>query len=120
MEKTIKLSQDNKLLLGVCGGVAEAFGKNPNLVRAVWVLVCIFTCNSFLWMYPIVWFWLSKNMKLSQENKMIFGVCGGVAESLGQNPNVVRGVFALLGLITCGWFLVYYLILGLLASKKLV
>ena len=46
--------------------------------------------------------------------------CGGLAKCLGQNPNVVRGIVALLGLLSCGTFVLYYLLIWVLSSKKIV
>ena len=40
MNKRLYKSADNKLLAGVCGGVAEYFGIDPTLVRLGWVLFC--------------------------------------------------------------------------------
>lgn len=40
MNKRLYKSADNKLLAGVCGGVADYFGIDPTLVRLGWVLFC--------------------------------------------------------------------------------
>ncbi len=38
MDKKLYLSQDNKMIAGVCGGIAEYFNLDPTLVRLAWVL----------------------------------------------------------------------------------
>lgn len=38
MEKRLYRS-DNRMLLGVCGGIAEYFGIDPTMVRLLWVLL---------------------------------------------------------------------------------
>lgn len=41
MEKRLYRSRRSRMLLGVCGGVAEYFGLDPSLVRLGWIL---FSC----------------------------------------------------------------------------
>ena len=38
MERRLYKSNENKLLDGVCGGVAEYFAIDPTLVRLAWML----------------------------------------------------------------------------------
>lgn len=38
MEKKLYKSNQNKMLDGVCGGIAEYFGIDPTMVRLIWVL----------------------------------------------------------------------------------
>ena len=40
MEKRLYKSNENKMVEGVCGGIAEYFGIDPTLVRLGWVLFC--------------------------------------------------------------------------------
>ena len=40
MEKRLYKSNTNKMVDGVCGGIAEYFGLDPTLVRLGWVLLC--------------------------------------------------------------------------------
>lgn len=39
--KKLKRSRKERMLAGVCGGLAEYFGMDPSLVRIVYVLVSI-------------------------------------------------------------------------------
>ena len=38
MEKKLYKSNQNKVLDGVCGGIAEYFGIDPTVVRLIWAL----------------------------------------------------------------------------------
>jgi phage shock protein C len=38
MDKRLYLSSSNKMLAGVCGGIAEYFSLDPTLIRLGWVL----------------------------------------------------------------------------------
>ncbi|MDD6050831.1 MAG: PspC domain-containing protein [Clostridiales bacterium] len=40
MERRLYKSNRNKMLCGVCGGIAEYFGLDATLVRLGWVLFC--------------------------------------------------------------------------------
>ena len=42
MDKKLRLSKKNKVIAGVCGGIAEAFALDATLVRIVWVVLAIF------------------------------------------------------------------------------
>lgn len=48
MEKRLYKSNENKMLSGVCGGIAEYFGIDPTLVRLGWVLFCALGGSGFL------------------------------------------------------------------------
>ena len=38
LEKKLYKSNQNKMLDGVCGGIAEYFGIDPTVVRLIWAL----------------------------------------------------------------------------------
>lgn len=54
-----------------------------------------------------------KKLYRSSTNKMIFGVCGGVAEYINVDPTIVRLVWALLG-ISAGVGVVLYIIAAII------
>jgi len=43
MEKRLYLSDTDKKIGGVCGGIGEFFNIDPTLVRLAWVLITIFS-----------------------------------------------------------------------------
>lgn len=40
MEKRLHKSSGNKILCGVCAGIAEYFNIDPTLIRLGWVVFC--------------------------------------------------------------------------------
>ena len=40
MEKRLYKSNENRMIDGVCGGIAEYFNMDPTLIRLGWVLFC--------------------------------------------------------------------------------
>ena len=40
MNKKLYKSNTNKMLEGVCGGIAEYYGIDPTIVRLAWVVFC--------------------------------------------------------------------------------
>lgn len=59
--KRLTLS-DDRLLGGVCGGIAEYFGTDPTIVRIAYAALTAFTAFSGIILYPIrYWIIPSKN-----------------------------------------------------------
>jgi phage shock protein C len=50
----LKISNTNKVLFGVCGGVAEYFGWDPTMVRVLWVVFTFFGIGSPILIYIIL------------------------------------------------------------------
>jgi phage shock protein C len=58
-QKTLRLSYHNGLLCGVCGGIAEWLGWKPRAVRALYVLLSVFSAMfPGLLVYLILYFLL--------------------------------------------------------------
>ncbi len=45
MKKRLFKSETNKMISGVCGGIAEYFDVDPTVVRLGWALVTIFSAG---------------------------------------------------------------------------
>lgn len=58
-----------------------------------------------------------KQLLKSQEDRMLFGVSGGLAEYLNIDPVLVRLFFVLLVLST-GWGLIVYILLAILMKEE--
>ena len=59
---------------------------------------------------------MEKKLYRNTNNKMIAGVCSGIAEYLNIDPTVVRLIWALVGLTGAG--IVAYLIAALIIPEK--
>ena len=40
MKKRLHRFNENKVVAGVCGGIAEYFDMDPTLIRLAWILFC--------------------------------------------------------------------------------
>ncbi|MCX7928811.1 MAG: PspC domain-containing protein [Patescibacteria group bacterium] len=52
--KRLYRSETNKILGGVCGGLAEFFDVDPTIVRIIFIFLCFFGGSGFL-IYIILW-----------------------------------------------------------------
>ena len=211
-------SRQNRIIDGVCGGIAEYFDVDPTIVRLLWVLITLMGGSGFLLYiiamiimpvnpehivsnqqtvvtYPpdkrrffgvmliligaffllmnVGWFWgfswwsfsktillptlligigafliyihttkkkeadlqvdqtsqsvnanepplykKKKELKRSRTNRKLFGVCGGLADYFDVDPTLVRFVFVALILISFGWGLLIYIILGIIMPEE--
>ena len=60
----------------------------------------------------------SRKLYRSRTNRMIFGVCAGLAEFFGIDPIVVRLVFVAGTLLWFGTFLLLYLIMFIVVPEE--
>ena len=57
VQKTKRLyrSTKNKIIAGVCGGLAEYFGVDPVIVRIIWVAFLLLSFGIAVIIYLILW-----------------------------------------------------------------
>ncbi|NJC70199.1 PspC domain-containing protein [Planosporangium thailandense] len=48
-------SRTNRMVAGVCGGIAEYSNMDPTIVRVLFVVLAFFTGGGALLAYPILW-----------------------------------------------------------------
>ena len=74
----------NKVIGGVCSGLAEFFGLDIALVRIAFVIAFLFASFGF-WLYIILWIVLPENGQQTTDNgQQSFGQSQG--QSQGQSP----------------------------------
>lgn len=55
MDRKLLLSDTDKKIGGVCGGIGEYFGVDPTLIRLLLVICTFITCGTTLLVYFIAW-----------------------------------------------------------------
>ncbi|MDR2138042.1 MAG: PspC domain-containing protein [Tannerella sp.] len=53
--KRLYRSNEDKMIAGVCAGIAEYFMLDPTLVRIGYILLCVFTAFTGVVAYLILW-----------------------------------------------------------------
>jgi len=65
MAKRLYLSDTDKKIAGVCGGIAEYFDVDPLLIRLIWIIL-IFCIGTGLFAYLIAWLLMPKKQFINQ------------------------------------------------------
>jgi phage shock protein PspC (stress-responsive transcriptional regulator) len=58
-----------------------------------------------------------KKLVRSKANRMVCGVCGGIGEYLNVDPTIVRLVWVVVSLLSCGTGLLAYLIAAIVVPE---
>jgi phage shock protein C len=58
-----------------------------------------------------------KRLTRSREDRMLAGVCGGIADYLDVDPTIVRLVAVLLGIFSAGTALIGYIIAAIIVPE---
>ena len=53
--KRLYRSNKNRMIAGVCGGLAEYFNIDPTIVRLIWVLLTLISVGAGILAYIIAW-----------------------------------------------------------------
>ncbi|MDG4821121.1 PspC domain-containing protein [Asanoa sp. WMMD1127] len=54
--KQLRRTSDDKIIAGVCGGLARYFGVDPVLMRVIFAVTVVLTGGLALLAYPVLWF----------------------------------------------------------------
>lgn len=99
--KRLYRSESERMIAGVCGGIAEYFDIDPVIVRLIAVAL-IFVQGIGLLAYLIAWIVIpeapngkdkkisGKKLYRSRDDKMIAGVCGGLGDYFDVDSTLVR------------------------------
>ncbi|HYW36485.1 MAG TPA: PspC domain-containing protein [Balneolaceae bacterium] len=60
---------------------------------------------------------MSSRLRRSNTDKMIAGVCGGIAEYIGWDSTIIRVIFVVLTLVGWGTPILLYLILAIILPE---
>ncbi len=91
---------DDKIIGGVCSGLANYFNIDPVVLRIVFVALS----GALFWVYILLWIVvpsksqeskITKRLYRSSEDKIIAGVCGGLSSYFNIDVWIPRVIFAL-------------------------
>jgi phage shock protein C len=54
--KQLRRPADDRMVAGVCSGVARYIGVDPNAVRVLFAVIAVLTWGTAALAYPIMWF----------------------------------------------------------------
>jgi phage shock protein PspC (stress-responsive transcriptional regulator)/heme/copper-type cytochrome/quinol oxidase subunit 2 len=110
-KKRLYRDEQDKILGGVASGLAHYLNIDPAVIRILFAVLAIFGGSGFL-VYIILWIVLPsrslitnirKRLYRDTEDRVISGVCGGLAKYFDINPAMPRIIFAapfIFGIIT--------------------
>ena len=125
--KKLYRSAENGKIAGVCGGLAEYFDLDPVIVRVVFVSLIPLGIVTYFVMWLMVPLKQKeilssgsiKRLYLSDQDRKIAGVCGGLGEYFNQDSTIFRILFVVLVFIG-GLGIPLYIILWLaMPSRKI-
>lgn len=99
-KKTLVRNSDDKILGGVCSGLANYFGIDPVIMRILFVLLF----SALFWVYILLWIIvpaksvqsnITKRLYRNPDDKVVAGVAGGLAAYFNIEPWIPRLIFAL-------------------------
>jgi phage shock protein PspC (stress-responsive transcriptional regulator) len=121
MTKLNRLAEDRKIA-GICGGLGEYFDLDPVFFRLFFLMSLLFGGIGAL-VYVILWIMVpektgaqgapARRLHLSNSDRKVLGVCGGLGEWLEVDPVFFRVAFILLALAG-GLGILVYLVLWFL------
>jgi phage shock protein C len=53
--KTLYRTQQGRMLAGVCSGLGQYFGVDPNLIRVIFLVLTVFTAGVGVLIYLLAW-----------------------------------------------------------------
>ncbi len=132
--KKLHLSDKDKIIAGVCGGLAESIGVKANILRLIFVISLFFGFSGG-WLYLLLFIVLpgkidepeiidieteeedKHKIKRCWKNRMIAGVCCGIANYLGWDVSLVRIAFVVMSFVA-GVGIVLYLLFWFLFPNE--
>jgi phage shock protein PspC (stress-responsive transcriptional regulator) len=131
-ENKLRRDLNNKVLAGVCSGVANYFDVDPTLIRILFLIV-FFAFGSGGLLYIVLWIVMKpienadqvssnyqnrKHLFRDADDKVLGGVCSGIANYVGLDSVWVRLFFAL-AFFGFGFGFLVYIILWIVVPKAI-
>ncbi len=102
IERRFYRNNNDKVVAGVCSGLADFFAIDPVFVRIIFVVAVIGGLGIGVLVYLLLWILVplksateNRHSKLfrSRDNRILAGVSGGLGHYFGISPNIPRLIF---------------------------
>lgn len=90
--KKLTRSSTNKMISGVCGGIAEFFNIDPTLVRILYVLIALNSTTSFIVIYIICSIIIPEDDGVIYQNETNYGLRDNSTLFLGIGLIILGGI----------------------------
>ncbi len=126
-------SRIDRTCAGVCGGLAAYIDWDPTIVRLLWILALFLSGGMAIFAYLVFWivmpeapaytnedleFARGRRLTRSRDERMLAGVCGGLAAYLGMDTTLMRVLWVVATLISGGVTLIAYPIFWLVMPES--
>ncbi len=126
-------SRTDRTCAGVCGGLAEYIDWDPTIIRLLWILALFLSGGMALFAYLVFWIIMpdapayageeagythGRRLTRSRGERMLAGVCGGLAEFLGMDSTLMRVLWVVATFISGGLTLIAYPIFWLVMPES--
>ena len=127
VKKLHRILEDKKIA-GICAGLGEYFDLDPVFFRLFFLATLLFGGLGAL-AYLLLWIMVpekpaaqgepgpARRLVLSNSDRKVAGVCGGLGEWLEIDPVFFRVAFVVLALV-CGLGIVVYIVLWLVIPRS--
>lgn len=133
VKKKLYRDSENGMIAGVCAGLAKYFNVDVNMLRLIWIILALFFGSGiFVYLAAIIIIpeepqenkeiemidpAREKKLSLKNSNKLIAGVCSGIADYFDVDVSILRFLFLILAFVY-GIGLVIYILLVLLLTGE--
>lgn len=128
-------SSTNRIIGGVCGGIAETYSLDVSLIRLLFVIVTLFYGTglliyiALLVLLPEDEYYVPLNKEKTENEskqtlyrlragKMIAGLCIGIADMLKIDVSIIRVILVIVTLFSSGLPILLYLLLWIIIPYK--
>ena len=128
-QKKLTRDKNQKILGGVCSGMAHYFNVDPVWARVLFALLALGSSGLFIFLYIVLWIALPevdlddqpsiKKMYRDAENKVLGGVASGLAAFSGTDVALIRLIFVVTGFFGVGFILYIVFWLALPEAKTI-
>jgi len=109
---------DDRILAGVCSGIAERLNVGPWGIRLLWILFML-CWGTGVFAYVLAVFAFPNAEKVNEHQAArVLGVCWRLSQAINIDVGILRFLALFVGIGSLGTFLIVYVVLHLLLPQQ--